>query len=258
MKRISFLLLICSILLVACQKPAGDVSVLQGNKPDSIIVSGDSLTYEVLTTDTGGWVGVWNQPGVGLTGNGLDSISFGSPVYLPGGWKYNFISPSEPFQALLSVAARSFSDDIIVNLYKNGQLLKSSKNDAMKGVAKVIADVQTDSLQSSPGNPVLSYEVLVSETDTTKFESDAWLGHWIKADGKYNDIHNPLLFGLLAMPSGWKYTFKPGYLPFTMHMQASPYTKNGGKVTVNFFVNGQLVKTIASRDWIYDISYTVQ
>jgi hypothetical protein len=41
-------------------------------------------------------------------------------------------------------------------------------------------------------------------------------------------------------------------------MQASPYTMDGGKITVNFFVNGQQVKSFAARDWIYVMEYTVQ
>ena len=43
-----------------------------------------------------------------------------------------------------------------------------------------------------------------------------------------------------------------------MKMQAGPYTIDGGKITINFFVNGQLVKSSANRDWIYDMEYTVQ
>jgi hypothetical protein len=102
------------------------------------------------------------------------------------------------------------------------------------------------------------YEVFVSEQDTTKFQSDGWLGQWTTASGVPSDLNNPLAGLWFAIPSGWKYTFKPGQLPFTMRMAASPYTKNGGKVTINFFVNGQLVKSSAVRNWIYDMQHTMQ
>jgi len=43
-----------------------------------------------------------------------------------------------------------------------------------------------------------------------------------------------------------------------MKLQASPYSTDGGKVTINFYVNGQLVKSSSSRDWILDMQYLVQ
>jgi hypothetical protein len=226
---------------------------------DSVITADDSLTYEVLTTDTGGWYGAWNLPEEGITANVLDSVNYGTPIYLQSGWKYSFKTPAYPFQALLSAASRSYSDDITVNLYKNGQLIKSVTNDAMKGVAKFIYDVQADTLVGTSANPVLTYEVTVSDQDVTQFESDAWIGRWMTAKGVYDDQDNHLLQSLLfAIPSGWRYSFKAEHLPFTMSMQASPYTMDGGKITVNFFVNGQQVKSFAARDWIYVMEYTVQ
>lgn len=256
MKTIILLLLGAGLLITACRKPAQDINTSLRDLEDSTIVAGDTLTYEVLTSDKVGWFGIWNQPNGVLGGYFLDSITYGSPVYLPSGWKYTFISPAQPFQAFISAATRSYSDDITVNLYKNGKLIKSVKNDAMKGVAKLLMDVKTDSLKGTPADPVLTYEVLISERDITKFESDGWIGQWNNAKGVIGDS-NHLAFNF-AIPSGWKYTFKPEHLPFTMRMAASPYTKDGGKVTVNFFVNEQLVKSVASRDWMYDMQYTVQ
>jgi hypothetical protein len=247
------------IFIIACQKSVPDINTRVSNTQDSVITAGDSLTYEVLTTDTGGWYGAWNLPEEGIAANVLDSVYYGSPIYLPNGWRYSFKAPTYPFQALLSASSRSYSDDITVNLYKNGQLIKSVTNDAMKGVAKFIYDVQTDTLVGTSANPVLTYEVTVSDQDVTQFESDAWIGRWMTAKGVYDDQNNHLLQSFLfAIPSGWKYSFKPEHLPFTMSMQASPYTKNGGKITVNFFVNGQLVRSFAARDWIYVMEYTVQ
>lgn len=262
MKTLILLLLSSGIFLTACQKSVQNTGRLAGrpvdNTEDSTITAGDTLTYEVLTSDTRGWFGIWNRPDSGLAGNILDSITHGSAVYLPSGWKYTFVSPAQPFQALISVAASTYSDDITVNLYKNETLIKSSKNDAMRGVAKLMVNAGTDSLRGTPEDPVVTYEVLVSDMDSTKFESDAWLGQWTNAKGVSNSLNNPLLSIVFAMPSGWKYSFKPEHLPFTMHIAASPYTKDGGKVTVNFYVNGHLVQSSASREWMYNVSYTVQ
>jgi hypothetical protein len=261
MKTIILLLLGSGIFLIACQKSLQNTN-RPANRPidntgDSTIMVGDNLSYEVLTLDTRGWFGIWNRPDIGLATNVLNSITYGSPVYLPSGWKYTFVSPAQPFQALISAAASTYNDDITVNLYRNGALIKSSKNDAMKGVAKLMVNAGTDSLRGTPADPVFTYEVLVSEIDTTKFESDGWIGQWNNAKGVVSDLNNRLALGF-AKPSGWKYTFKPEHLPFTMRMAASPYTKDGAKVTINFFVNGQLVKSSASRDWIYNMQYTVQ
>ncbi|HYV54582.1 MAG TPA: hypothetical protein VE933_08370 [Chitinophagaceae bacterium] len=246
------------MFFIACQRSVPDIINRTNNTQDSVITTGDSLTYEVLTADTGGWAGTWNLPG-GMACNVLDSVTYGSPIYLPSGWRYTFSVPTYSFQALLSASARSYSEDITVNLFKNGHLIKSVTNDAMKGVAKFIYDIKTDTLVGTASDPVLKYEVLVSDPDTTKFESDAWLGHWMTGKAVYDDDNNHFLQGFrFAMPSGWKYSFKPDHLPFTMKMQAGPYTIDGGKITINFFVNGQLVKSSANRDWIYDMEYTVQ
>jgi hypothetical protein len=243
--------------LTACQKSAEDVAIMS-NMEDSTIVAGDTLTYEVLTSDTIGWSGVWNKPDNNLATNALDRGTFGSPVYLPSGWRYTFVSPAHTFQAWISVATSTNTKDITANLYRNGTLIKTATNKPAGGFAKLLADVKGDSLTGTPSDPVLMYEVLVSEQDTTKFQSDGWLGQWTTASGVPSDLNDPLAGLWFAIPSGWKYTFKPGQLPFTMRMAASPYTKNGGKVTINFFVNGQLVKSSAVRDWIYDMQHTMQ
>lgn len=262
MKTIILLLLSSGIFLIACQKSVLDTNI-PANRPidntgDSVITVGDTLSYEVLTSDTRGWFGMWNQPNSGLASNVLEGITYGSAIYLPSGWRYTFVSPAQPFQALISAAASTYNDDITVNLYRNGALIKSSKNDAMRGVAKLMVNAGTDSLKGTPEDPVLTYEVLVSEMDTTKFESDGWVGQWTNAKGVPMDLNNRLLSAWFAIPSGWRYSFKPENLPFTMRMAASPYTKNGGKVTINFYVNGQLIQSSASREWIYNMSYNVQ
>ena len=257
MKKLFFVLIVPCIVLVACQKSAQYTETRTERTADSTIVAGDTLTYEVLTSDPVGWFGIWNEANGELAGNSLDSGTYGSPVYLPNGWRYSFAAPSRPFQAFISVATHLFNDDITVNLYRNGQLIKSETNGAMKGVAKLLVDIETDSLHGTASNPALTYEVLVSEPDATKFQSDAWTGQWNTAKGIMSNLSVPLNLDF-AIPSGWKYTFRPEQLPFTMRMGASPYTKDGGKIIINFYVNGHLVKTSSSRDWIYYMDYTVQ
>lgn len=257
MKKLIFLLLTIGLLITACQKSLPDIDIPVNNPQERIIMGGDTLTYEVLTADPGGWFGVWNRSDGVLTSNGIIT-GLGVPDYFSGGWKYTFIAPSRPFQALISVFARSFAYDITANLYKNGELIKSVTNEGMKGFAKLMVDVQTDSLVGTPSDPVLTYQVLVTEPDLTKFQPDAWNGQWNTPAAVVNDLSDPLLSSLFPMPGGWKYSFKPDHLPFRMYLGAGPHSPNGGKITINFFVNGQLVKTVSARQWIYGTEYIVR
>ena len=128
----------------------------------------------------------------------------------------------------------------------------------MKGVAKILYNVEGDSLQGTITQPLLTYEVLLSNMDTSKFESDGWWGGWANKNGDNTFTSNPLAMDF-AIPSGWRYSFHVASLPFTMSMQTSPYTKGGSTVTLNFYVNNILVKTNSSNDLIYPpITYTVQ
>ena len=70
------------LFFIACQRSVSDINNRTINTEDSIVTAGDLLTYEVLTTDTVGWFGVWNQSNGILTGNAFDSVTYGSPVYL--------------------------------------------------------------------------------------------------------------------------------------------------------------------------------
>ena len=245
------------IVLAACQKSVSDSSVDNGTGgADSLINPGDTVTYEILTTDPGGWAGMWSDPG-GFDCNPLDSMVFGSPLYYPSGWRHSFVCPSTPFQAFISAASRGYDQDITANLYKNGKLIKTVTNDAMKGVAKLLVTANTDALTGTSTNPALMYEVLISDSDTAKFEPDAWTGQWNTPDEKVSDADRPLL-NLFAIPGGWRYSFKPGRLPFTMYVGASPYTPGAATVTVNFYVNGSLVKTVSSQNYTYGNTYVVQ
>ena len=41
----------------------------------------DMLTYEVITADTSGWYGIWNDENGGLISTTLDSCTWGNAVY---------------------------------------------------------------------------------------------------------------------------------------------------------------------------------
>jgi hypothetical protein len=258
MKKIIFPAIASCFIMFSCQKSVSDFSQNNGTSgTDSLINPGDTLTYEILTADTG-WAGIWNEPDGTVSCNPLDSINYGSPEYYKSGWKHSFICPNKPFQAFISAATILYNQDITANLYKNGKLIKSVTNDAMKGVTKLMVTSNTDTLTGTASDPVLTYEVLINDADITQFEPDAWTGQWNMPDGKVNNLNKPLLNFLYAMPSGWKYTFKPEHLPFTMYLAGGPYTWGTATITINFYVNGQLVKTISSQNFVYSNTYIVQ
>ena len=258
MKKNIFPLLAYCVIIFSCQKSVSNFSHDNGTTgADSLMNPGDTITYEVLTADTTGWAGIWNEPDGTLACNPLDSVTYGSPEYYKSGWKHSFICPDKPFQAFISVATVLYNEDITVNLYKNGKLIKSVTNDAMKGVAKLLVTANTDILTGTASDPVLTYEVLLSDADITKFEPDAWTGQWNTPDGKVSDFYRPLL-DLYAFPSGWKYTFRPEQLPFTMYLGGASYTPGAATITINFYVNGSLVKTVSSQSYVYGNTYIVQ
>lgn len=264
-------LLLCS---TACQKSVDpimggpDPVVDTASIPGGTITPGDTITYEVISADTSGWFGMWMDDQSRLVANQLDSIQnstpipnyYGSPVYFHSGWKYSFVPKHQPFQAMISVDNRSFLQDITINLYKGNQLIKTVKNNPSSGFAKLMADLDTTVVTGTASDPVLTYEVLVSDPNASLFQSDSWMGQWTMPDGTNNGIVdgviNPLLFDF-GIPSGWHYTFKPDHLPFDMSLFAMPYTEDGSNVTINFYVNHQLVKSASSRKQ-QRLTYTVQ
>ncbi len=257
MKKIIFLGLAYCVIIFSCQKSISDHSIDNGTAgTDSSINPGDTITYEILTADSG-WSGIWNEPDGTVDCNPVDSITYGSPIYNPSGWRHSFVCPNKPFQAFISAATTLYDQDITANLYKNGKLIKSVTNDAMKGVTKLLVTANTDTLTGTVSDPVLTYEVLISDADTTQFEPDAWQGQWNMPDGKVNDLDQPL-FNFFALPSGWRYAFKPDHLPFTMYLGGGPYTWGAATITINFYVNGARVKTVSSQNVIYGNSYIVQ
>jgi hypothetical protein len=256
MRKIFLLAVAVCIVFTACQKSVSDVSVDNGTQgSDSLIRAGDTITYEIITNDTA-WDGLWNEPD-GIKMNSLDSVTYGSPVYYKSGWRRSFVCPSTPFQVFISAATILYDHDITANLYKNGKLIKSVKNDAMQGVTKFLVTVNADTLTGTKSDPVLTYEVIVSGAPDTEYEYDGWTGLWNMPDGKRNSL-SPLL-DFFPIPSGWRYTFKPMHLPFTMDVDAAPYVPNGdATVTVNFYVNGALVKTTSAQNYTYGNTYVVE
>ena len=269
--KITYYLAIALLLCItACQKSVDPI--MGGNDPeDSISVPnmpGDTITYEVISADTSGWYGMWMNDQSRLVANQLESIDYsnsfpsyyGTPIYLHSGWKYSFVPQHHPFQALISVDNRTYLNDITINLYKGGQLIKSSRNNPATGFAKLMADIDTTIVTGTATDPVLTYEVLVSDTNNSAFQSGSWIGEWNMPNDTVNSfvdgIINPILFDF-AIPSGLHYTFKPAHLPFDMSLFASPYTEDGGNITINFYVNGQLVKSASSRKQ-QRLTYTVQ
>ena len=258
MRKLIFFILACCSIIISCQKSVSDYSQDNGTSgTDSLINAGDTITYEIITSETKGWFGIWNEPDGTVGSNPLDSITYGSPVYYQSGWRHSFVCPSTPFQPFISAATILYDHDITANLYKNGKLIKTVTNEAMKGVTKLLLTADTDTLTGTSNNPVLTYEVLISNADTTKFEPYAWTGQWNMPDGSVSDLNNSLL-SAFAIPSGWRYTFKPDHLPFTMYLGGTPYTPGTATITVNFYVNGGLVKTVSSQNYTYYNQYVVQ
>lgn len=254
MKKTTFLFFFSCLLIAACQKSVNkipdDPILPEVSGEDSSITDNDTLTYEVITKDANGWYGIWNDENGNLSGTGLDSGAWGNAIYFPSGWKYTFVPKTKPLNMMVSAAAKSYSEDITINFYRNGQLIKRATNSSMKGVCKLMLNSK-DTLMGTAENPVITYEVLLNNMDSTKFEFNGWSGQFLDASGKYSE--NPLALNF-AFPSGWKYTFRPQKLPFTLGMQGTPYAS---EMTINFYVNGQLVKTKSAYDWIYDMTYNL-
>jgi len=258
MKKMLWLLSFTPLLIFSCQKSLSVEMYDDGTEGDSTATTKDTLTYEVITKDTGGWYGIWIDENSDLIGTGLDSGSFGSAIYFKSGWRYSFTPKHSPFQMMMSVDAKNYSDDITINFYKNGQLIKTKTNDPITGFSKLLWNAVNDTTVGTAQDPLLTYEVVLSNMDASKFQSDGWNGGWINKNGDNTFTSNPLAMDF-AIPSGWRYSFHVASLPFTMSMQTSPYTKGGSTVTLNFYVNNILVKTSSSNDLIYPpLTYTVQ
>jgi hypothetical protein len=87
--------------------------------------------------------------------------------------------------------------------------------------------------ENKPLDYTLTYEVITSS------------GTWF---GEYKDSTGQQIQTGLAMPSGWKYTFKLKNLPCEMFVNATVSCICSGSptspdVTINFYSNGDLFKT---------------
>ncbi len=257
MKGLLFILFGYCLIATACQKGVSLQSIENGTAGDSTFTSTDTLTYEVISKDAGGWYGMWNDENDTIANSGLQNGSSGSAIYFPSVWKYSFVPKTKSFYMFVSVASKSYMDDITINFYRNNTLIKSATNSSMKGVCKLMLS-NDDTLEGTVTNPVLTYEVILTQMDSSKYEYNGWVGGWndLGVDD-YNYYSNPL-YRNFAILSGWKSSFTPTQLPYTMRMQFEPYTAGGSEVTANFYVNGQLVKTRSSVDPVYAMTYEVQ
>lgn len=260
MKKIFLVLSATYLIISSCQKAISFEEADNINSPggDTSINNTDSLTYEVLTNDAGGWYGIWNDENNELSGSGLDSGTWGNAIYFKSGWKYSFVPKTKPLNMMLSAATKSYTGDITINFYKNGELLKTITNSPVTGVAKLFVN-SNDTLQGTTTNPVITYEVFVDPSDTLQNQYDGWQGGWVTNNNYFSYHDNPLAL-VFPYPSGWKYTFRPEKIPFNMSMQASSFSDQS-KVIINFYVNGTLVKTgitYGLHNNYYEMNYEVQ
>jgi hypothetical protein len=101
MKKIIFLAIAYCLTTLSCQKSVSNESTDNGTGGvDSLISPGDMITYEILTDDTTGWAGVWNEPDGTVDCNPVDSITYGSPIYNPNGWRHSFVCPTRISQPI--------------------------------------------------------------------------------------------------------------------------------------------------------------
>ena len=74
MKKYVMLMLFGCLYLAGCQNDRGRYCCTTG-------YFSDMLTYEVITADTSGWYGIWNDENGGLISTTLDSCTWGNAVY---------------------------------------------------------------------------------------------------------------------------------------------------------------------------------
>ena len=98
------------------------------------------------------------------------------------------------------------------------------------------------SRNSAINMPEVTYEVITSN-------SSMWFGLYFDKTGA-----NTAVPYSSPVQSGWRLTFRPTHQTFLMHLQAYIPPDLGNPtlyppypiITINFYVNGQLVKTVSS------------
>ena len=104
-------------------------------------------------------------------------------------------------------------------------------------VFSMFSACKKNTVELKPLEYTLSYEVITS--------SGTWFGEYNDSTGKHASTNN-------SMPSGWKYTYKLKSLPFDMFINATSTcvcsgTATSPDVTINFFSNGTLFKTVTNN-----------
>ena len=132
MKKVPYLLAGFLVLMVACKK----------DSPSS--ASRDvTLTYEVITT-SGTWFGEYNDQ----SGTRINTKPTEQAPVLQSGWKFNFKPQSHPFEMFINASSTCIcmgtptSPDVTINLYVDGNLVKTATNNWTKGQAAISYDVQ--------------------------------------------------------------------------------------------------------------------
>jgi hypothetical protein len=104
---------------------------------------------------------------------------------------------------------------------------------------------------------LVTYEVITS--------SGTWFGEYFNDKQERLYTHDVASGVVFPQPSGWKYTFKPATLPFQMYCHATTTCQCSGTstspdVTINFYVNGKLMKS-ETNNWakgVTSIVYDIQ
>ena len=97
-------------------------------------------------------------------------------------------------------------------------MIKSAVNTSRKDVSKLLLNTIWGTIGGTPGNPALTYEVVVKNADLPKFEFNGWSGQWFT--GMYY-----IMLLRIRIPSISPFLLAggmisaPGSLPFTMRMQ---------------------------------------
>ena len=118
MKKIFFVLSAACLLVSSCQKSISPGNILNTPGADTTITSADSLTYEVVTNDPGGWV--TNKNYFSYHDNPLALL-----FAYPSGWKFTFRPSVIPFNMGMQASSFSNSSKSTINFYVNSELVKT-------------------------------------------------------------------------------------------------------------------------------------
>lgn len=119
-------------------------------------------------------------------------------------------------------------------LAAGGLLLLAS---CQKNVTNTSDNTETGEIGESP----LAYEVITT--------GGRWLAMWNNEEGDLVFSTNPSATHYDTITGNWQYTFEPKTQPYQMLVSLSPefYTLPAPTATINFYKQGELVKTITKK-----------